>query len=249
MIKQLSGNEDIPINPKGSTPYSLNKDYVPKTLLVANNMPIFKNISEAIIERSVIIEFNVKFRDTEREDKHLLDNILDNPEEVEFLIKEGLKAFKEMEDNKEDFILRVNKERTLELLNKHSKPINYLIRKLVSKCDEVASETEEHLGSKAIFTNDLNNYCLRLAKEEGIEIPVNNKGMIYKNRMLKAIKEEFDLEGVIFKDKKEYHVKTGYNSKTGKKERFYPYLIKSELYIKYENEEENVEDSSSGNTF
>ena len=238
MIKQLSGNEDIPINPKGKTPYSLNKDYVPKTLLVANNMPIFKNISEAIIERSVVIEFTTKFRGTKKEDKKLLDNILDNPEEVEFIIFKGLKAYKEMEENQEDFILRVNQEKTLELLNKHSRPINYLIRKLISKVDEIASETEEELGSGVVYTNDLNDYCLRLAKEEGIEVPVNNKGMIYKNRMFKAIKEEFELEGVLFKDEKEFHVKTTYNSKTGKKERYYPYLIKSDLFKKYEEEDE-----------
>lgn len=49
MIKQLSGNEDLPINPKGKTPYELNKDYVPKTVLIANNLPIFKNILFSII--------------------------------------------------------------------------------------------------------------------------------------------------------------------------------------------------------
>lgn len=244
MIKQVSGNEDIHINPKGKTPYSLNKDYVPKTLLVANNLPKFINISEAIIERSVIIEFTTKFRGTEKEDKHLEEKILGNPEEIEFLIFNSLKAYKEMiENDKEEFILRVGKERTLELLNKHSKPINYLIRKLISKCDEEAYYTEEGITSKdiSIYTNDLNRYCLRLAKEEGIEVPVNDKGMIYKNRIFKAIKEEFELEGVLFEvheDKKEeFHVKTKFNKRTGKKERYYPYLLKSDLYMKYEDED------------
>ena len=245
MIKQLTGNEDIFINPKGKPPYSLNKDYVPKSLLVANNPPKFINIPESILERLLFLEFTVKFRGTKKQDKHLEEKILGNPEEIEFLIFNSLKAFKEMVEEDEDFILRVSKEKTLELLNKHSKPINYLIKKLISKVDQEAYISDEYEDPKddiSIYTNDLNRYCLKLAKDEGIEVPKNDKGMIYKNRIFKAIKEEFELEGVLFKNNdksEEFHVKTKLNKRTGKKERYYPYAIKSDVYKKYEKDEQD----------
>lgn len=232
-IKQLTGNEDIPIEHKGLTPSTLPKNQVPKMVFVGNNLPVFKNISEAMIERSVIIEFNVKFRNTEREDKHLEEKILGNPEEIEYLIYSSLEKLKEMEENQEDFILRVDKKRTLEIMNKHSKPLNYVVRKLILKCDEEASKTEEELDPNTpVYTNDLAKLCLMIAKEEGIEIAVNSKGMIYKNRLLEAIKEEFDLFDYIDSEGNDYNTKTKVNPKTKKKERYYPYLVKTELYDK-----------------
>ena len=234
MIKQISGNEDLPINPKGSTPYSLNKDYVPKTILVANNLPIFKNIQEALLERFVIIEFNVKFRNTEKEDPELEDKILSNPSEMEYLIYSSLEAYKEMKKNKEDFILRIDEEKTLELLLKHSKPLEYIIKLLISKVDEEASKTEEELGSGVIFTDELNKVCLYLAKEKGIQIPINNHGKIDSKKLMKAIKNTFDLHDFVDSDNSSYATKTKKDLKTGKYKRYYPYLIRSDLYKKIE---------------
>lgn len=188
ILKQYSGNEDVPINPKGKTPYSLNKDYVPKTLLVANNLPIFKNISEGILQRLVIIEFNIRFRGTEKEDPELEDKILSNPSEMEYLIYSSLQAYKEMVSNKEDFILRINEEKTLELLLKHSRPLEYIVKMLISKVDEEASKTEEELGSGVIFTDELNRICLLIAKEKGIQIPLNNHGKVEPKKLMTGIK-------------------------------------------------------------
>lgn len=233
LIKQISGNEDIYVNPKGKPSYTLNKDYVPKTLLIANNLPIFKNIQQALLERFVIIEFNVKFRGTERQDKHLEEKLLSNPEEMQYLIKEGLKAYKEMEENREDFILRIDEEKTLELLLKHSKPLEYVIKLLISKVDEEASSVEEELGSGVVFTDELNKICLLLAKEEGIEVPINQHNKINPKLLINAIKTTFDLFDFVDSEGNSYSTKVKKDLKTGKNKRYYPYLIKSELYEEY----------------
>ena len=234
ILKQYSGNEDIPINPKGKTPYSLNKDYVPKTLLVANNLPIFKNISEGILQRLVIIEFNIRFRGTEKEDPELEDKILSNPSEMEYLIYSSLQAYKEMVSNKEDFILRINEEKTLELLLKHSRPLEYIVKMLISKVDEEASKTEEELGSGVIFTDELNRICLLIAKEKGIQIPLNNHGKVEPKKLMTSIKNTFDLYDFVDSEGNPYSSKVKKDIKTNKNKRYYPYLIKSDLYKEFE---------------
>lgn len=233
MIKQISGNEDLPINPKNKTPYSLNKDYVPKTIVVTNNIPKFKNIQEALLERFVIIEFNVKFRGTEKEDSELEEKILSNPEEMESLITSSLKEFELMKVNKEDFILRIDENKTLELLLKHSKPLEYIVKMLISKVDEEASYTEEEFGSGVVYTDELNKICLLIAKDKGIQIPINNHGKIEPKQLMKAIKNTFDLFDFVDKEGNSYSTKVKKDIRTGKNKRYYPYLIKSEVYEEY----------------
>ena len=233
MIKQISGYEDIYVNPKGKPSYSLNKDYVPKNIVIANNLPVFKNIQDNLLERLVIIEFNVKFRGTERQDKHLEEKLLSNPSEMNYLIHSSLEAYKEMAINNEDFLLRIDEEKTLELLLKHSKPLEYVVKMLISKVDESASYTEEELGSGIVFTDELNKICLLIAKDKGIQIPINNHGKIEPKKLMKAIKNTFDLYDFVDSEGKAYSTKVKKDIRTGKNKRYYPYLIKSKVYEEY----------------
>lgn len=89
-------------------------------------MPAFKKIEKAIIERIGIIEFHVKFRGTEKEDKHLEKKIIESKEDIEWLIYNSLEAYKNMCLNDTDFNFRVDETTTLELLNKHSNPLTRL---------------------------------------------------------------------------------------------------------------------------
>lgn len=58
----------------------------------------------------------------------------------------------------------------------------------------------------------------------------------------KIDKEINELEGILFKNNdksEEFYVKTKFNKITGKKERYYPYTFKSDVYKKYEEDESN----------
>lgn len=210
-VKQITGNDPLGVNPKGKQGYSLEAEEVPKNIVSANNLPTFKNISEALLERFVIIEFNNKFRNTEKQDKNLLKKIIADPEEIEKFIYNSLEAYKEMINNNEDFILRLNKEDTLKIVNKHTKPINYLVSELFLKYDREAyendlleCETQEDKDQYRNEVNKINKFCIELARLRGVEIPLNNKNMIKNNQLLKAIKEEFDLIGDVPQQTKQY---------------------------------------------
>ena len=86
-FNKIMGYDDIACNPKFKDPYMLPKDEVPKTMLICNNIPKFRDYKQAMIERIVVIEFMIKFRGTDKQDPDLEKKILDNPEEMIKLFK------------------------------------------------------------------------------------------------------------------------------------------------------------------
>ena len=208
-IKQMTGNDPLPVNPKYRDPYVLPKEEVPKTLIICNSIPYFTKLEQALIERFVIIEFNVKFRGTGKENPHLLNEILSNKEEIEWFIYESLKEYKKMVDNKENFILRENKNNK-NLILKHQKPIPHILSKLISDYDVDKGEN--------ILTNELNKVILQKAKEEGIEIATNDNDMIGSKKLMNAIRNQFDLWDIY------------YYTKSSNGKRYYPYLVKTNEY-------------------
>ena len=246
LIKQISGNDNIFVNPKFKSPYTLPCIEVCKLLVVANHLGFFTELDEALISRTVLIEFEIMFRGTDKEDKNLEAKILKNPEEMEWLIYNGLKAYERMIKNNEDFILRLNEEKTKEVINKHSKPINYLINYLIKKHDQKAweYETEEYnikedTETPYVQTDELSLILIKLSIILGIDIKTTKNDKIDGRKLSKAIKEEFDLfdfkyeEGEYAESKYESRVDRlaiGFDEKSNKfikkSLRHYPGLIK-----------------------
>lgn len=222
IIKQLSGNDPIQVNPKFKDAITIPKEEVPKTLIVANAIPKFRKLSESLLSRIVIVEFNIKFRGTPKEDNHLEAKILNNPQEIEWLIYNGLKAYNEMLQNNENFILQLDENKTKELVEKYSKPVNYLVSKLILKYDPEAAETET---GNEIFIDELNKLCVILAKSEGIEIKTDKHGLINGRTLFNAVKEEFNLFETIDNDGNKYTSKILRTTRGAK--RYYPDLIKN----------------------
>ena len=212
-IKQISGNDGIKINPKGKPAYFLPREQVPKTVLISNNVPIFEKLEPALLDRLVIVEFGIKFRGTEKEDPKLLNNILNNPQEIEWFIYESLEAYKNMCENKEDFILRSDKNYIKKALYKNSEPLNYILEKLITpiQADEYddTDELKEKIGyvsnESRIYTKDITSICVKVAEAEGLSLPLNTKGKLTANRVTKQIKELFILDET---EKKEFKTKT-----------------------------------------
>lgn len=240
--KLNSGNDPIDVNPKNQMPYELPAEEVPKTLMNANNLPNFRNPDISILQRFVLIEFKRIFRNTTDDVRNLSKLIVNSTEDMEWLIYHGLEAYKEMVEANEDFILRLSEEDTLNLLYKHSKPLNYLVRKLILKhdaeayADETADDNcdgQSEFKKPYIVADELNRLIVYLAKKEGIQIPISDRtGKASSRKLLTAIKDEFDLH--------DYYIETQNGSSkkyttinkriNDKQHRVYPELIKTDAY-------------------
>ena len=189
-IKQLTGNDSLQINPKYKQPYVLSKEEVPKSIIICNSIPDFKRLEPALVERFLIIEFNVKFRGTIKENPNLLDDILANPEEIEWFIYQSLEAYADMLYKEQDFILRKSGLETKLLINKHQHPINYLLSELIVGNDNPIYDSED---DKPIFTNDLNRALIALAEERGLDIPTDKNNKIPPKKLIEAIRNEIEV--------------------------------------------------------
>lgn len=228
-IKQVT-SDSIGINPKGLKPYTLPAKEVPKTILVCNQTPIFTNPESAILERLMFIEFKHKFRGTGAEDKDLKSKILDNPEELEWLVYESLEAYRELIECDNEFILKLSTEDTRHLLDKHSKPLNYLVSELIAKYDKEAYEedlelckSEAEKDKLKVIALDLNNLIVYLAKKEGLELNLDKRGLVNGKVLTGVLKRELEIE-----NSEEFTTKV--EKFKGVPLRTYPNLIKSELY-------------------
>lgn len=245
-FKTISGNEDIAVNPKFKSKFTLPAKEVPKTIIVCNNIPRFKIVEKSIIERLMIIEFLVKFRDTINENPNLERDILSNDEEIEWLIYQSINEYSKIED-KQDFNLKLSANDTLKLMDKHTQPINYLLSLVIDEHNPDKIEYNDADEYPPIVAAELNQVLVHLSKIYGVEIEVNKKGEIKPNVLLSAIKKEFDLyngESVLTTDDagNTYHKTRPYttqpqyaklrNNKTsiGEYVRCYPNLIANETY-------------------
>lgn len=238
-LKKLIGNEDIGVNPKYKPPYIIPKEEVPKTVLIANNIPRFRTKSD-IINKLVIIEFLVRFRGTDKENPNLEEEILENPQEIEWLIYNSIEAYKEIHQG-QDFRLKLPVDETLKLMDKHTNPISYLLGLVIEEHNPAKAENLD----KPILTHELNQVLIYLAGIYGVDIELDKNGLIPAKLLLTAIKKEFNLEDgetVIIMDKYEerkeitrkYESRTKYYKDSFSNEtdyyREYPNLIANEKY-------------------
>lgn len=246
MYKLLSGNDSIDVNPKNKAPYELPSDEVPKSIMNANNLPVFKNPDISLLQRLVLIEFKTIFRNTDDDIRDYAKLITESDSDMEWLIYHSLQAYKEMVESGDDFILRLSEKETLELVNKHSKPLNYLVRKLIAKHDQEAYETDVELAADNvngetefvtpyIIADELNRLVVYLSKKEGIQIPLDEKtGKASSRKLLNAIRDEFELFDyyLITSNGSQKKYSTVNKRIDGKQQRIYPELIKSAEYDK-----------------
>lgn len=235
LLKQITGYDDIPVEPKGKNKYMIPKEEVPDMILVCNNMPKFKNgFEEAIVQRVVLFEFLNRFRGTKKVNLNLEEEILAEPDNMEWLIYNGIKAYKSMiqsDAKKIDFKARVDEKTTRNLLGKHTNPIPYILPMLVKT-------TEEYIPEKdAIIAKELNELIVFVAKKKGLSInKIDDHGHIPPRFLVESIREYFEFE----------NWKSGPRTIEGESVRVYPNLYKHEDYAnwlemkkKEEEEDEN----------
>lgn len=224
LLKAITGYDDIPIEFKGKDRSVLPKEEVPDFLTNCNNFPRFaKGFDMQIIQRIIIFEFLNQFRNTTKQNKNLLKEILADPHEIEYLLYNGIEAYKEMILNDRDFKARLDENKTIELLGKHTNPIkNFLLPRLV-KVNYYANKDNE----EPIIANELNQLLLYVAKQHGLSITeIEEKQYKIKPKtLLKEIRECFD-----FGDE---YTTTTTKDETFKTVKMYPNLSKTFEYDVY----------------
>lgn len=189
LLKSITGYDDIPVEPKGKDKYTIPKEEVPDMIVVCNNLPKFKDgIEEAIVQRVVIFEFLNRFRGTEEMNPNLLEEILTDPQEMEWLIYNGIEAYKKMITEGNDFKARIDDEKSREILGKFTDPIAHILPRLVKYSDKDISSEDP------IITTELNQLIRYVAKCESLQIDVlDTKGNIKAKHLTSEIREEFGL--------------------------------------------------------
>lgn len=192
IIKKATGNDSIAFKKLYKEVSMLQPQEIPKTWLICNILPEFKNLELAIIERLFIIDFLVKFRGTDNQDPDLLDKILNRgkykgeyPHEIEAFIFECLEAYRQKEESGADFLLKPTEEETKELYLKFQSPMDYLINKLILKFDPLAdSEAEDYEEGRNktldnyITVDELKEALSILETKEGVNLKRNSKDEI-----------------------------------------------------------------------
>ena len=245
LIKNLTGNESFPINPKYKPSIDLPAEQVPKPILVCNRPPAFKVYDDGIIRRFLVVEFEVSFKDDDDKIIDLDKKIISDKSEIEWFIYNSIKEYKQMVDNGEDFIFKISEDETMEIIHKHTHPLNYLINDLILKHDPEAYKWEKENNKsefRPVFTNELVDILLEYANESHIDIPTDRHNRINKKYLLNIIKEEFDLfdgELIYNRQTDKFDIHRDYKARAErwtspngepKREKVYPNLIPTETY-------------------
>lgn len=219
LLKAITGYDDIPVEPKGKDKYMIPRDEIPDMVLVCNNIPKFKDgIEEAIVQRVVMFEFLNKFRGTEKMNANLLNEILADKEEMEWLIYNGIEKYKKMISEGRDFKARVDSKKARELLGKHTDPISYVLPKLVEYSDDNSSIKEP------IIANELNRLIIFVAESKGMAINhLDTQGKISARFLASEIRNLFEIGN-------DWTTKSQYVKKLGKSTTIYPNLCKTDDY-------------------
>ena len=242
ILKNWTGNEPFRINPKYKDPFDLKGEEVPKPILVGNTLPAFRLYEEAIISRFVIVEFNRSFRNTSDQITDLDKLILSDKQEIEWFIYNSIKAYREMVENEENFIFKIDDEDTMELIRKHTHPLNYILNELILKHDPEAYDYEKSFNRKnfrPVFTNELVDVILLYGEKYHLDIPKDKHGRINKKKLLNSIKEEFDLfdgeiveknQEKVHRDYKAINERWTDENQVSRNEKVYPNLIVRPIY-------------------
>jgi len=191
MLKSITGYDDVPVEPKGKDKYMIPKEEVPDMILVCNNIPQFEDgIEEAVVQRVVMFEFLNRFRGTDDVNENLLKEILENNEEIEWLLYNGIETYKKMVESGKDFKARIDENKTRELLGKHTDPITFVLPELVN--EEVDEDTDD---MSPIIAKELNELITYLCNKKGISVTdLDDHGHIKPRVLAEKIRTYFEFD-------------------------------------------------------
>lgn len=224
-LKLITGNEAIPVNPKGKTPYDLPAEEVPKTIMICNNIPYIKN-DKALEERFLLISFEHSFRNTDEQKPNLGRDIMNSDGDMEWLIYHSIEAYKNKVESNNPFTLKMSAEETREFRERNTNPIYSMLRALINKVDIKAYEEDIDNGMyQFVYVDDLRFVLDKYAYEKGIPFDLPP---VRSPKIINAIRAEFDMiDGY---DEYGSIYRTMQNKIKGINKKYYPFLYMTEEY-------------------
>lgn len=231
-IKAATGNESIQIKPMYKSPYFLKAEEVPKTIVTANEPPKMKD-DNALSNRIIIIPFEHSFRGTKDQIKNLDGLIISSKEDIEWLIYHSIMAYRKMVANHQRFTLKMDANKTDELYDRMSRPLDYILLDLFEGIDpDNECEYDEVVVSDAIKVIEL------YAKDTGKSLSLGKNNSVKGRKILNTMRYVFEVQDGYYIEEG-YTFVTSYKSKLkkldGKPVKIYPYLIPSKTYTEYLN--------------
>lgn len=141
-LKILSGDDDVSIEQKWGVPITYSREKVPKMWLFGNKVPSTDNMDAAMYRRILILNLHKKIT---KIIPHLFKKLGQEVEGYEWLIYNSIKAYEEMSENEEDFILQKSIDESEEYMEKHSIGEEYILKKYF------ISEDGYRMPSKTFF--------------------------------------------------------------------------------------------------
>lgn len=224
-LKLITGNEAIPVNPKGKTPYDLPAEEVPKTIMICNNIPYIKN-DKALEERFLLISFEHSFRNTDEQKPNLGRDIMNSDGDMEWLIYQSIEAYKNKVESNSPFALKMSAEETREFRERNTNPIYSMLRALINKVDIESYKEDTNTNMyQFVYVDDLRFVLEKYAYDNGIpfDLPPERSPKI-----MNAIRAEYDMIdgydefGTIYR--------TMQRRVKGIRKRYFPFLYMTEEY-------------------
>lgn len=103
-LKSFTSTSSYTVNPKYKSKVVIPPDEKPKIVVLGNKLSYYVDPSKAMYERILFIQTPNKFRGTEDENKNLKNQIIDNPENMEWLISTAIMEYQKIRE-KGDFSL------------------------------------------------------------------------------------------------------------------------------------------------
>lgn len=198
-FKQITGGDSLYINPKYREPYVMPPFEVPYFIMVGNQFPKFERLEIPIIERLMIIEFKKGFRGTKDQRKNLFDDIINDDDNIEWLIYHSLQSYKNIDINNKSFTLKKTTKENRDLYNKHTNPLLWIIKKLIVFVDydnfisEIKDNNLSNYMASYISVDELKQNILTYANNEGLDIGLTDNNNISTQKLTNTIKTAFNL--------------------------------------------------------
>lgn len=203
--KQIKGNDPIIIDRKYKEPVTLYGKDSPLCFIVANKMVKFRGRDESINSALVLVNFYKTYRSTDEQIEELEDLIINDDDELEYLLCKSIQAYQNMTKNG-TFVFKT-KQRLEEEMFRSTYPIAYIIKKYLyfdETLDAKAAAIYENYEDEQYSLGDYYNYMTRkelntlihtVSKIENLDVGYElGSNEIKPKWLIENVRKAFDLD-------------------------------------------------------
>ena len=181
-LKSFTSHSGYPVNPKNKPHIIIPPEEKPKVITFGNKLSYFLDPSKAIYERLILIKTPNKFRNTEKENKNLLNQLKEDTEGMEWLLYNSIQEYLEIRKDG-NFSLISDIEEIERMHNLESYPHQVAVQDLFER--KYKHEIHTDTAHEAIL-----DYLIMMEKQGCISSKIDMKERSFKTalEMIGAVK-------------------------------------------------------------